>query len=278
MDTNNSSSMFSRVLHVVLFFAGLLCLYYLYQYLFGPKTSNSYSLLTTPQQANIDITAPITITSKGLPKLFEGGEFTVSMWIYISDWNVRSGYNKAVLRVGGPNFDTLRVYLGGSKPKLYVRLQTVMQNNVIKTNAAASASDDLQKATLNSTYNTMQTDSGLLDSSSPICDLPDLDLQRWVNITIAVDGKTVDVYMDGKLSRSCVLTDNYKVDAGGYSANLLEYGGFGGLMATTTMYDAALNPEQAYKTYMAGPEPITSATQWLSSFFQPSVGTQTVSK
>jgi len=274
----NSSSPILRMIPYLLFFFGLIGLYYLYQYMFGAQTGNSYALITKNQSAVIDASAPIIIDSTKLPPVVEGGEFTVTTWIYINDWNVRSGYNKAVLRIGGPNFDTLRMYLGGSKPKLYVRLQSVMQSNVAATNAAASTSDDLRQATLNSTYKTLQTDSGMLDSSSPICDLPDLDLQRWVNVTVAVNGNTVDLYMDGKLSRSCVLPDNFKVDAGGYAANLLEYGGFGGLMATTIMYDAALNPEQAYKTYMAGPEPITSAIDWLSSFFQPSVGTQIISK
>jgi hypothetical protein len=61
------------------------------------------------------------------------------------------------------------------------------------------------------------------------------------------------------------------VDAGGYSATLLSYGGFGGQISNTTMYDAALNPEAVYKSYMAGPEPITTIGGWLSSFFAPGV-------
>jgi hypothetical protein len=103
--------------------------------------------------------------------------------------------------------------------------------------------------------------------SSSLCDLPDIELQRWVNITVAVNGKTIDVYLDGKLARSCVLPSLFKVDAGGYTANLLDYGGFGGSISTTIMYDTALGPDAIYKNYMAGPEPITSIQQWFSSFF-----------
>jgi hypothetical protein len=104
-----------------------------------------------------------------------------------------------------------------------------------------------------------------------MCDLPEIELQRWVCITVAVNGKTVDVYYDGKLARSCVLPTFYKVDASGYSAKLLGYGGFGGQISRTTMYDVALNPEQVYKIYMAGPEPITSIGDWFSSFFAPGI-------
>ena len=171
--------------------------------------------------------------------------------------------------MGGPNFDTIRVYLGGNKPKVSIRLQTRDQTGA-SSSVSTSQAPSLDKATQNMTFNVLQTDSGLLDSS-PICDLHEIDLQRWVCLTIAVNGRTVDSYVDGKLARSCVLPSNFKVDAGGYSANLLAYGGFGGQISTTTMYDAALNPEEVYKNYMAGPLPITTISGWFSHFFEPSI-------
>jgi hypothetical protein len=284
--TNNSSSPLGRLFPVLLILAGLVGLYYLYQYLFGPKGTNSYTLISNSRGAHTNATHPIIITSDKLPNIYEGGEFTISTWIYITNWSYRTGFNKSIISVGGPHFDTIRMYLGGSKPKLSVRLQTRDTSGTMNTvptgassgvditigssNTSQVPTESLDKATLNATFNILQTDSGLLDSS-PLCDLPELDLQRWINITVSVNGRTVDVYMDGKLARSCVLPSFYKVDAGGYSANLLAYGGFGGQIATTTMYDSALNPEQVYKNYMAGPMPITSIGQWFSSFFAPGV-------
>jgi hypothetical protein len=135
--------------------------------------------------------------------------------------------------------------------------------------ASSQATESLDKTTRELTFNTLQTESGLLDGS-PMCDLPEIELQRWVCITVAVNGKTVDVYYDGKLARSCVLPTYYKVDTR-YSAKILGYGGFGGQISTTTMYDIALNPEQVYKIYMAGPEPITSIKDWFSYFFVPGI-------
>jgi hypothetical protein len=120
-----------------------------------------------------------------------------------------------------------------------------------------------------SLLDTLQTDSGLLDNLHT-CDIPELPLQRWVNISIAVNGKTVDVYIDGKLSRSCVLSAPFRVDEG-YNATVLEYGGFGGQIANTIMYDTALNPEEVYKNYMAGPEPITTFGGLLSNYFAPNI-------
>jgi len=287
----NKSSPIGRLVPMLLVLAGLIGLYYLYQYLFGPKSTNAYTLISGTQSANIDPSKPITITSDKLPIIYEGGEFTISTWIYVTNWSYRTGFNKSIVSVGGPNFDTIRVYLGGNKPKLSVRLQTKDMSGAmnavpsgataINVNLGATKSqvpvESLDKGTQNATFGILQTDSGLLDGS-PLCDLPEIDLQRWVNITVSVNGRTVDVYMDGKLARSCVLPSFFKVDAGGYSANLLAYGGFGGQIATTTMYDSALNPEVVYKNYMAGPQPITNIGQWFSSFFAPGVSISVTTK
>jgi hypothetical protein len=277
METMNNSSPIEKIFPVLLIFIGLVALYYLYQYLFGPKTSNVYTLIQNTQNANIDPSKPITITSDKLPVLYEGGEFTISTWIYVNNWSYRQGFNKSILSIGGPNFDTIRIYLGGYKPKLSIRLQTKENSGVNNTIPSAATStfgvnqiDSLDKGTQNAIFNILQTENSLLETS-PLCDLPEIDLQRWVNISVSVSGKTVDVYYDGKLARSCVLPSFFKVDAGGYSANLLAYGGFGGEISTTTMYDSALNPEQVYKNYMGGPEPITNIFSWISSFFTPGI-------
>ena len=286
MESNGSnSSPVSRMIPVFIIFLGLLGIYYLYQYLFGPKVNNSYTLIGGTQNAQVD--KPITFSSTQLPPLYEGGEFTFSTWIYVSNWSHRTGRNKSIINIGGNSFDIIRVYLGANTPKLYVRLHTkeevrdVTPASTGSTGSTASTAtstrggltalqpENLEIGMRNNVFKDPQTESGMLDNLHT-CDIPELSLQRWVNISIAVNGKTVDVYIDGKLSRSCVLSSPFKVDAG-YNASLLGYGGFGGQISTTTMYDTALNPEEVYKNYMAGPEPITSIAGLLGSFFAPNI-------
>lgn len=277
---NNSGSPVARLIPVIIFAVGLIGIYYVYQYLFGPKTSNQYVLLSETKPADVDTSKPILVTSDKLPVLYEGGEFTVSTWIYVSNWNYRAGRNKSILRLGGPTFDTIRIYLGGRKPKIHVRIQTKEVNSslqVVPTNPNQPNEESLTAATLSTVFDSIQNDSGLLDSS-PMCDLPEIDLQRWVNLVVTVNGRTVDVYMDGKLTRSCVLPSFYKIDAAGQSAYLLSYGGFGGQIASTSMYDSALNPEAVYRNYIAGPEPITSIGDWLRSIFKFNVNVSVDSK
>jgi hypothetical protein len=273
MESNTNSSPVSRLVSVLLFFAGLLGIYYLYNYLFGPRTFNTFALLEKSQKADIDPVKPITITSDKMPTLFEGGEFTVSTWLYINNWSYRRGYNKSILRIGGSSFDSIRIYLGGFKPKLMVRFHTMDKGSPMTTTTGTDTAqtESLEVATLNATFNVQQMESGLLDApASSGCDLPEVDLQRWVNITVSVNGKTVDVYLDGKLSRSCVLPNYFKVDSS-YSGYLLSNGGFGGQIANTMMYDAALNPEVVYRNYIAGPDQITGFWQWFTSFFDTGV-------
>jgi hypothetical protein len=260
---NSSSSYGSRLFSVILIIIGLVGLYYLYKYLFGSQGTTSYTLNGKSIPANPDTTGkPPSVASDLLPALYEGGEFTISTWIYINNWNYRRGYNKPILSIGGSNFDTIRIYLDANKPKLMIRLNTQEVQGSRKTGELLS-NVVAQKGAV---FKNLQTGSGLLDTPSPLCDLSEVELQRWVNITVAVNGKTVDVYVDGKLSRSCVLPNMFKVD-NNYTAKLLEYGGFGGLLSTTTLYDTALNPDIVYKNYMAGPEPITSIGEWFKSFF-----------
>jgi hypothetical protein len=247
----------------LLVFVSLLGMYYVYQYLFGPRMGTPSSLISSTQSATIDPSQPIIVRMDQLPRLFEGGEFTVSTWIYVSHWSYRSGLMKSILRVGGRRFDTFRIYLGGRTPKLHIRFHTHEHG----TPHRHHADDDLSKASFRQLFTSLSMDND--HGKAPLCDLPEIDLQRWVHLTVSVNGKTVDVYTDGKLARSCVLPSQYKVDSSGYSARLLDYGGFGGQLSTTTMYDQALNPESVHKLYMAGPEPITSLGEWISSVFSP---------
>ena len=329
--SSSSATMFIQGLIVV---GGLIGLYYLYQYLFSSSGPTSVTLLAS--KTNALTTTPIKINSANLPPLYEGGEFSVSMWVYVQNWNYRSGFNKSILNIGGSSFDTIRIYLAANKAKLHVRLHTkegtssvsgfqsgpMMASpgslgssgsdpglgsalgtmaslapssgsgsgsspspgsgsgsglSVLSSVSSQQPTDNLDNASRDKLFTTLQTDSGLLDGdSTALCDLPEIDIQKWIQVAVAVNGKTVDIYMDGKLARSCVLPSFYKVDHGGYQADLLDYGGFGGYISSVQMYNYALAPNAVYNMYMSGPSPITNLGQYLASFFQPSAGSQTM--
>jgi len=295
----------------LLLVGGLIGLYYLYQYLFSASSSQSSTLIATKTPANP--TTPITVEPNNLPPIYEGGEFSISMWVYIQNWT--SGYNKHIMSIGGKDIDTIRIYLAAYQPTLRVRLHTAglygpggqqkvsgfqsgpslqaMMGSSAPTPIGSSAptgsglsmappigsspsqpTEALDNKSRDALFTTLEPDSGLLNATA-LCDLPNIDLQKWVCVAVAVNGRTVDVYIDGKLARSCVLPALYKVDGGGYTADLLDYGGFGGFVNSVQMYNYALNPNAVYQMYMGGPNPITSIGGFLSSFFTPSTSTGT---
>jgi hypothetical protein len=256
-----AEAMFIQGIIVIL---GLVGLYYLYQYLFGGATQSPTSLLGAKQSASPP--QPIIIPASSMPPLYEGGEFTISMWIYIQNWSVRNNFNKYILGIGGKSQDTIQIYLGPQQPTVHVHVNS--SGGLAKGSATANNMSTKAHAQV---FERMQTGADLAGADdSNGCDLPAIDLQRWVNLVVCVNSKTVDVYIDGKLARSCVLPSFYRVDGGGYQATLLNYGGFGGYISTVNMYGVALGPDTIYHNYMAGPQPITNFLDYLKSFFQPS--------
>jgi hypothetical protein len=85
------------------------------------------------------------------------------------------------------------------------------------------------------------------------CDIEQVSLQKWVNITAVMAGRTLDIYIDGKLSRSCVFDGMYKVDSDTPTVELGGSSGFGGLIGQTRVANFAYSPDQVYKKYLSGP-------------------------
>jgi hypothetical protein len=257
---------------------GAIVLYYLYNFFFSTQTYDSKTVLTTAVPANTYSTKD----AKVIPPIVEGGEYSLTFWIYVTNFTGKLGTPKHVLELQGVSptgsQSTLLVALGHYTNKLMVRV------NSNSTNNNTTESMDMSTTAINKLFTDTQTTPGeLMGSSSQICDLPSIDLQKWVCIGIVLNGRTVDVYMDGKLARSCVLPSFYKVDPNGAKLKLMNFDGFEGYMSNVTAYAQALNPDQLYKVYMSGPSDVIAGgfLGWLGSVFdikgeitysQPNVG------
>jgi hypothetical protein len=247
----------------------LVALYYLYKWLFGPSGLEGKQVLNTIKDARPD--KPYITTATDLPTIYEGGEYCVNAWIYINDYSIRRGLNKHVFSLGGSGFLTVAVFLGAYKNTLSVRVNTKGNSDIVTAGASPSpqdASDDLSMKSVGPLFTALQTDNGLLTGSRP-CDIPSVDMQKWVQVTVCLNGKTVDVYMDGKLARSCVLPAMYKVDKSNMALRICEYNGFGGFVSNVSAYNYALNPEQIWRLYMAGPGSQYGFLDYLKSLFDP---------
>ena len=252
------SSPLPKVVFVILL---LVALYYLYIFLTSNSGLQGMNVLNAVRSSRPGV--PYITKSDGLPAVYEGGEVSFNTWIYINDYSLGNGYNKHILSFGGDNFLTCLLYLGPYKNSLSVRVQT-------KTSKSSSSDNsiNLQSSTVRDLFNSVVTESSLIDPTTP-CDISSIDLQKWVQVTVTLNNKTCDVYMDGKLSRSCILPSFYKVDKINTKLTLCDKEGFGGYISNVSVYNYALNPEQIWQLYMSGPGPQYSLWEYITSIFSP---------
>jgi hypothetical protein len=238
--------------------AGLLLIYYAYRYLYTASNVLVQVIISDK------ISAPPTTTLPTIPQPLEGGEYTVNSWVYISSMNKNYNTCKHIFELKGAAFSTLLIGLGAFHNNLMVRVHTKdpmsLGGNPGAANSGGPASlqgsqgdTSLTPAEIDSLFAPMTNNNGLLNTANQVCDLPDIDLQRWVLVTVVMSGRTTDVYLDGKLSRSCVSKSYYRVDPTGVKPVFLDRGGFDGYVAGTTVANYAMNPGEIYRTYSAGP-------------------------
>ena len=192
-----------------------------------------------------------TFSGKKVPQIYPGGEYSISTWIYVRNWNEAgsTGQNKPFLLLSGgatgaTAYSTLAMYLGKNTNKLGIR--------VSHNNPSATGVDAIRKVTRSAIVAGL-TDYGDSDVPTGNCDIEQVDLQRWVCITVVMMGKTVDVYIDGKLSRTTVLSGSFEADGTVPTLVLGTTNGFGGLIGKTTAANTSYTPDRVYANYQQGP-------------------------
>jgi len=78
-------------------------------------------------------------------------------------------------------------------------------------------------------------------------------IQKWVNLTTSFYGRTLDIYLDGKLVKTSVLPNIvYSNNISTYDVVLTPNGGFDGMTSGFQYYPDSLNPTQAWDIYKKG--------------------------
>lgn len=262
--------------------------YFIYKYITGGSSPSQNIILSDQVVANKPESAKNNIK---IPSIYEGGEFTLNFWLYISGYNYRQGSRKHLVEIystgNGPNaFSTILVALGAFKPTLMVRAHTTPSADIVPsgnhnygvTDCSGGNPEDCSGGAMNGFSQLTDTnytpqnnvnDNTLfikdinqffkpmqVDEPSSTCDVKDLPLQKWINICIVMNGRTLDVYQDGKLVKTCVYKNFFKVDtANGVALRYLQgtnANGFDGYFSRLQIINSALNPDEIYKIYMGG--------------------------
>ena len=250
----NNGAVLSGFINLLVIVIALVVIYYSYQYFSGSTVLTSSVIQSTQITANQG-----TKNYTNQARMYEGGEYSVNFWLYITGWTYKQNLNKHVLEIGGPTFSTLLVSLGAATNSLAVTIDTL--------DASGSSTSLLFKDAENTFFSANA--GALSDASVTGCGIDKVDLQRWVQVSIVLNGNVSDVYMDGKLVQSCVLPSYFKVDTSGtQTVKLVDRGGFDGYVTQVSTFNYALNPSTIYNMYMAGPSP-PGLNMWayVSSFF-----------
>ena len=147
--------------------------------------------------------------------------YAYSVWFYIEDWSYRYGEPKIVL--GRLDKDL--------NPSPSIVLGAIENNLKIETTVYPSA----QSTT----------------ASTHTCNVDNVPVQKWVNAIVSLYGRTMDIYIDGKLVRTCVLPGVAKI-ANDAPVYITPQGGFSGYTSNIHYYANSLNPQEAYNIYRSG--------------------------
>jgi hypothetical protein len=183
-----------------------------------------------------------TISASSLAKngQAEASNFAYSIWFYVNDWNYRYGEPKIILgRMGAVSADGKGSIEGisGINPCPAIVLGAV-ENNVAVSLACYPGAEQATGSDSNKTI--IHT-----------CMVANIPIQKWVNLVVSVYGRSMDLYIDGKLVRTCLLPGTAQINN---SADLYvtPKGGFDGWTSKLQYYPTALNPQEVWNIYTAG--------------------------
>jgi hypothetical protein len=83
------------------------------------------------------------------------------------------------------------------------------------------------------------------------CSVGNVPIQKWVNLLVSVYGRTMDIYLDGKLVRTCLLPGVASINPNA-KIYVTPMGGFDGWTSNFQYYPNSLNPQQAWNIYSKG--------------------------
>lgn len=177
--------------------------------------------------------------------------FTFSTWFYINGLNYNFDRHKILLARIVPSEMTSATSAVGSCPKY----SDMKNSNPSPLIAITPYTNDIEVSVcvLNGTDSTPSVQSTLVTN---------VPVQKWVNLLVSIYGRTLDIYLDGKLAKTIVLSGIASI-AANENLYVTPCGGFDGWTSKVQYFPNATNPQQAWDIYKAG---------YGSSFFANSFG------
>lgn len=235
----NSSSMGKVIFFIIL----VLFIAFIIYIIYVAVQASQAAAANSPVIVNDVIDAYVSRPAFTLPQVTQGMNQTFSTWIYVKDWNYKFGQYKNILWKGNPtNTSTQAGAIAISNvhsPSMWLYPLT----NSLKIVTSTSVPEQVES-----------------------CDIQNIPLMTWVCIVYVLNNRTVDIYMNGKLERSCALrgiptitNDPVYITSGSPQP------GFYGKIGKTQYFTKALLPNDVANLYQQGP---LGTTQYQVQFFK----------
>jgi hypothetical protein len=194
--------------------------------LFGETSSSSGDKAPTPVDGKTK-----TVIPAGEIPIGGGADYGIQYWMYISSWDYRFGQDKDILKRVSPNDPSTvgpRIYLAPTENTLHVKLSLYPTDQKAASSAPGTSST----------------------GDSFMCSVENVPLQSWFSVSVTVFQRNLDIYINGRLVKSCVLPGIAKPAAG--DVILADNGGFAGSICNVNGYATMLTPDDARSFHTKG--------------------------
>jgi len=217
-----------------------------------PMFKDNNEILSSPQNAKNEY----IIKGEELKK--SDGPMGLSCWIYIDNWNYKYGQKKTLISSENIYFPVItldeykndlnvsvNVYRDDNNKYTEEQLKFELDNN----GYTKSYSDDDSIECSSNTITVNDEDTGVACPSGSPEDviIENINIQKWVNVVVTFNNRTLDVYLNGKLSRSCTLEEVPKIGKGDVFIN--QDGGYNGELSDLV----STSNEESYMSIIASP-------------------------
>lgn len=184
------------------------------------------SSITDANKANVPNGINVPTPTEGLAQ-------TMSTWIYVKDYNTNFGKYKNILWKGDKSTSTPR-----HSPSLWLYPMT----NNLKVLTSVDSEEGIES-----------------------CDIQNIPLMKWNHIVYVLNNRSVDVYVNGKLERSCALKAIPKLEKDKVFITAGSPPGYGGKIGKTQYFTRALTANEIADLYISGP---VGSTNYNVQFFK----------
>ena len=204
------------------------------------------------------------IRSSFTPVSGVGNEYNYNFWIYINDYIYRQNTDKCIMYKGeeptqplnnsnplaSSNGVTTNGIPNATIEKGNPGVWLLANVNTLRITVGMQTFYDVQQQCMQNAMENFQISD--TDLKAMTCDIKNIPLQTWVNVNIAQHANIIDICLNGKLVKSCILPGS-PIETHANNIYLCPDGGFNGYISQFIAVNNAMPLSAVNNIYKKGP-------------------------